>query len=150
MPNKHAEAGVIMKNERHFWLGSIIIVILALVLVVLLIDQGSTRSSQTSNISITEKDWSVDETKQVDRQKFIQRLIEQGVFSRIDYREYGATVWVQPPFYDVDFETKTSFCRVVYSIVATRVHDENVGLTLKDVISGKNVGVFDQFGLSMQ
>lgn len=98
--------------------------------------------------------WKQEEAKQADRRKLIGELITKGVFHKVDFRDGGATVWVDLPFYALDFETKQNFCSVVYAYVSTHARDELVSVTLKDVRSGKTVGDYGQqwtgFGLKMK
>ncbi|MGB3086641.1 MAG: hypothetical protein WBC53_02745 [Phycisphaerae bacterium] len=98
--------------------------------------------------------WKQEEVKQPGRRELIQKLIGQGVFQKVEFRAQGATVWVGPTFYLLDFEAKQEFCSVVYAYVATNAKDDLVSVTLKDVQSGKTVGDYGQqwtgFGLKMK
>lgn len=98
--------------------------------------------------------WKQEEAKQPQRQELIQKLIHQGVFAKVDLRERGATVWVKPAFYSLTFDAKKDFCSVVYAYIATNARDDLVSVTLKDNLSGKEVGDYGQqwngIGLKMK
>jgi len=98
--------------------------------------------------------WKQEEAKQPERKKLIQKLIDQGVFRKVDFRERAATIWVDSPFYLLDFEAKQDFCSVVYAYLATNARDELVVVTLKDALTGNTVGDYGQqwtgFGLKMK
>lgn len=98
--------------------------------------------------------WKHEEAKQAQRKELIQKLIGQGVFRKVDFRDQGATIWVDSRFYLLDFEAKQDFCSVVYAYLATSAKDELVVVTLKDALSGKTVGDYGQqwtgFGLKMK
>jgi hypothetical protein len=90
--------------------------------------------------------WKQEETKQADRRKLIEELVNKGVFKKVDFRDSGATIWVDLPFYALDFDTKQNFCSVVYAYVSTHARDELVSVALKDARSGKSGGDFGQEG----
>ena len=98
--------------------------------------------------------WTQEAIKQPQRRALIQKTINLGIFRKVEYRELGATIWVDATFYLLDFETKQGACSVVYAYVATNARDEMVGVTLKDVQSGKTVGEYGQqwtgIGLKMK
>jgi len=98
--------------------------------------------------------WKQEEGKQGDRKKLIRELLAKGVFHKVDFRDRGATIWVDSPFYVLDFEAKQNFCSVVHAYISTHARDELVSVTLKDARSGKTVGDYGQqwtgFGLKMK
>lgn len=98
--------------------------------------------------------WKQEEAKQPERKEFIQKLINKGVFRKVEFQNRSATVWVDSTFYLLDFEAKENFCSVVYAYVANQAKDDIVTVTLKDVRSGKTVGDYGQqwtgFGLKMK
>jgi len=108
---------------------------------------------QQEELAKAEK-WKQEEAKQPERKKLIQTLISRGVFRKVDFRDRVATIWVDSPFYLLDFEAKQDFCSVVYAYLATNAKDELVVVTLKDALSGKTVGDYGQqwtyFGLKMK
>ena len=101
-----------------------------------------------------EQKWQQNETKQPERKEFIQKLINTGIFSKVDFQERSATIWVNSSFYLLDFEDKQTFCSVVYTYVATKAKDDLVNVSLTDALSGKTVGDYGQqwtgFGLKMK
>jgi len=98
--------------------------------------------------------WKQEEAKQPERKKLIQKLVDQGVFRKVDFRERAATIWVDSTFYLLDFEAKQDFCSVVYAYLATNARDELVVVTLKDALTGNTVGDYGPqwtgFGLKMK
>jgi hypothetical protein len=98
--------------------------------------------------------WKQEEAKQAERQEAIQELVERGVFQKVDLRDTGATIWVDLPFYALDFETKETFCSVVHGYVSTNAKNEFIAVKLKDARSGRTVGDYGQqwsgFGLKME
>jgi hypothetical protein len=98
--------------------------------------------------------WKQEDAKQPERKELIQKLIDQGVFRKVDFRDHAATIWVGSPFYLLDFEAKQDFCSVVYAYLAANAKDELVVVTLKDALSGNTVGDYGQqwtgFGLKMK
>lgn len=98
--------------------------------------------------------WKQEEGKQAGRRQLIEELVTKGVFKKVDFRDSGATIWVDLSFYTLDFEAKQNFCSVVYAYVSTSARDELVSVRLKDARSGKTVGDYGQqwsgFGLKMK
>lgn len=94
--------------------------------------------------------WKEDVRKQPDRQQFIQRLLNEGVFVRIQYKENIAIIWVDERFYALDFEAKKDFTNVIYSYLATEKKDENVLVELRDRRDNKIVGEHSLFGLKIK
>jgi hypothetical protein len=79
--------------------------------------------------------------KQPDRLIFIQEVIERGVFQKVEVPAKFPHVWVQPAFYNLDFDTKTALVNVVWSyhILAD---PERTMVVLYDSQTGKQVGEY--------
>jgi len=107
-----------------------------------------------SETAPTAEKWRQEDMKQSARWNFIQKLVSMGVLHKVDFRHQAATIWVTPAFYLLDFDTKQSFCSVIYAYVSTKARSEIVAVTLKDRQSGKVVGDYGQqwtgFGLKMK
>jgi len=117
-------------------------------------DEAVKAERQRQEDQVKAEKWKQEEAKQPQRRELIQNLINQGVFAKVDFRERGATVWVKPAFYSLAFDAKEAFCAVVYAYVATNARDDLVSVTLKDNLSGKEVGDYGQqwngIGLKMK
>ena len=117
-------------------------------------DEAAKAEQRRQEESVKAEKWRQEELKQPERRELIQKLINQGVFRKVDFRDGGATIWVDSSFYLLAFEAKQEFCSVVYAYVATHAKDELVSVTLKDGLSGKTVGDYGQqwtgFGLKMK
>jgi hypothetical protein len=98
----------------------------------------------------TATNWNEEEAKQPERSELIQKLINRGIFQKVDYWEHGATVIVDSNFYLLDFEDKKDFVSVVYAYVTTKTQDDFAGVVLKDNLSNKTVGTYDSSGLEMK
>ena len=99
---------------------------------------------QKQEEAVKAEKWKQEEVKQPKRKKLIQDLVSQGIFKKVEFRDKDATVWVGAAFYLLDFEAKQNFCSVVHAYMATYAKDDLVGVTLKDVQSGKAVGEYGQ------
>jgi hypothetical protein len=109
-------------------------------------------SFQEKSSQSTDTQWRENESKQVKRQEMIQKLLNRGVFRKVEYWESGATVIVDSNFYVLDFDTKSSFVNVVYAYITTKTHTDPdfTGVILKDALSGKEVGSCGINGLEMK
>jgi len=98
--------------------------------------------------------WRPEEAKQDDRIKLIEELVDKGVFHKVDIRNSAATIWVDTPFYALDFQAKQEFCSVVHAYISTQAKSESISVQLKDARSGKKVGDYGKqwtgFGLNME
>lgn len=94
--------------------------------------------------------WEADEAKQPQRQEAIQALLNTGVFSKVEYRPQGATIWLGSAFYVLDFDMKQGACSIVHDYVGTNAKQKFVRLVLKDRRSGKTVGTYGLSGLEME
>lgn len=97
-----------------------------------------------------EAKWKAEEAKQPERKKAIDEMIAKGVFSKVEYRQAGATIWVSAPFYLLSFDEKKAFSSVVYAYLATSMKNDGVFITLKDDRTGNSVGNYSQFGIEMK
>jgi tetratricopeptide (TPR) repeat protein len=77
------------------------------------------------------------ENMQKTRKELIAKLINQGIFQKIEIPGHLPRVWVKPGFYALDFDMKDRFVGVVY---AYYFDDDNGIVTIFDSLSGKEVG----------
>jgi len=78
---------------------------------------------------------------QADRKKLIEKLIEQGVFQKIEVPGFLPQLWVRPGFYIADFDQRESFVSVVYAYYFDG-SDPTDSVKLFDSQSGKEVGSY--------
>ena len=78
---------------------------------------------------------------QADRKKLIEKLIEQGVFQKIEVPGFLPRLWVRPGFYIADFDQRESFVSVVYAYYFDG-SDPTDSVKLFDSQSGKEVGSY--------
>ena len=79
--------------------------------------------------------------KQPERKKYIEELIEKGVFQKVEATGSLPHLWVEPTFYALDFETKQTFVSVVYAYYVT-MDDQYTLVKLNDGRSGKEIGKY--------
>jgi len=94
--------------------------------------------------------WKAEEAKQETRLAWLKEIGGRGAFSKIDWRENGATLWVRPEFYLLAFDDKQKICSVAHAYLATAARDEYVIVRLRDANSGKVVGIYSVTGLEME
>lgn len=82
------------------------------------------------------------------RKQFIQKLISQGVFSKVEMPGSLPHLWVKPVFYSLDYETKEQFVNVVYAYYVTENPRWDI-IVLKDSRTGKRIGSYSEFGLDL-
>ncbi|RYZ79624.1 MAG: hypothetical protein EOO68_38615 [Moraxellaceae bacterium] len=87
---------------------------------------------------------------QGDRKKFIDQLISQGIFQKIDVAGDLPHVWVTPVFKSLDFQTKANCVSVVYGYYREVNRDYNV-LVILDGATEKRIGEYskDDGGLKL-
>lgn len=76
---------------------------------------------------------------QAKRWAMMEKLIREGVFQKIEIPGMYAHVWVQPGFYGLTFDQKSSFIGVVYAYYYTN-NDAMDIVILKDGLTGKRIG----------
>jgi hypothetical protein len=76
---------------------------------------------------------------QADRKKLIEKLIEEGVFQKIEVPGSLPRLWVRTRFYAADFDQKQSFASVVYAYYFDG-SDPTDFVRVLDSQSGKEVG----------
>ena len=79
---------------------------------------------------------------QDDRKAFIQKLIGNNVFQKVEIPGSLPHLWVKPSFYSLSFDTKNSFVNVVYSYYYT-LDSRYSMVVLYDSSSGKKIGSFN-------
>jgi hypothetical protein len=82
---------------------------------------------------------------QGDRKKFIDQLIGQGFFKKIDVIDSQPYVWATPTFNSLDFQTKTNCLSVVYGFYITENPDYDV-LVIMDSVTGSRLGEYKKSG----
>jgi hypothetical protein len=75
------------------------------------------------------------------RQDFIDKIIKQGVFSKVEMPGSVPHVWVRPKFSTLDFESKKTAISIVYAFFFDSTAAGNV-VRIRDSITGKDVGTF--------
>lgn len=86
---------------------------------------------------------------QSDREAFIQKLINRGIFQKVEVPGTLTHLWVRRAFYALDFETKSQFVNVVYAYYITQNRQYNI-VVLYDSKSGKEIGNYDYRGLELK
>lgn len=75
------------------------------------------------------------------RKAFIQKLIDRGVFQKVEVPGNLPHLWVRPAFYSLDFDTKSQFVNVVYAYHVTQNSTRNI-VVLYDSRTGKSIGKY--------
>lgn len=75
------------------------------------------------------------------RKDFIQKLINNGVFQKVEVPGSLPHLWVKPAFYAFSFDDKSSFVNIVYTYYITMNSSYDL-VVLYDSRSGKEVGVY--------
>lgn len=80
---------------------------------------------------------------QQERRAFIDKLIRMKVFTRTSAENGVSKAWTGPAFSELDYDTKNSFCNVVY---AYYLNEASVNKTMRliDGSTNKDVGVFSE------
>jgi hypothetical protein len=78
---------------------------------------------------------------QGDRKSFIRKLIDKGVFQKVEVPGNLPHLWVKPAFYSLDFDTKSKFVNVVYAYYTAQNPKYNI-VVLYDSRTGKEVGKY--------
>ena len=86
---------------------------------------------------------------QSDRKAFIQKLINKGIFQKIEVPGNLPHLWVRGAFYALDFETKSQYVNVVYAYYITQNPQYNI-VVLYDSKSGKETGDYGYGGLNLK
>jgi hypothetical protein len=104
----------------------------------------SENSSSSGSTSYSSNLIQIDKSSeaQTKRKQLIDNLIAQGVFAKVEMPGTRPYIWVTPSFYALEYDAKTSFTRLVWSYYFGP-NDRYEGVTLRDNITGKNVGTFD-------
>jgi hypothetical protein len=79
------------------------------------------------------------------RQEFIDSMIRQGVFSKVE-PDKAPRVWVTPSFNVLDYETKKTAISIVYAYYFDSMARENM-VRILDNRTGKSIGYFTADGL---
>lgn len=81
------------------------------------------------------------EAMQADRKSFIEKLIGQGVFQKIEVPGNLPRLWVRSAFYALDFDMKQKFVGVVYAYYFDGSNDTDT-VRIFDSRTGKEVGSY--------
>jgi hypothetical protein len=76
---------------------------------------------------------------QKERLAFIQKMVDQGVFQKMEKSE----LWVTPRFYGLDFDTKSKIIGVAYAYYITENPRSKI-IHLVDNRTGKLIGKFSE------
>lgn len=85
---------------------------------------------------------------QADRQGFIQRMTNNGIFLSTSIEEGVPQLVVMPNFYDSDLESKQTAVRIVYQYY-TELDSAHDILIIIDSSTGAQVGVYTADGLQL-
>lgn len=80
---------------------------------------------------------------QEDRQTFINKLIKQGIFQKVEVPGNLPHLWVRPAFHALDFDVKQQFVNVVYAYYITKDKKYNM-VIIYDSKTGKEIGVYSE------
>ena len=88
---------------------------------------------------------------QSDRMAFIQKLLNKGIFQKVEVPGNLPHLWVKPAFYTLDFDTKSQFVNIVYAYYITQNPKYDI-IVLYDSQTGKEVGKYaeDYGGLKLK
>jgi len=75
------------------------------------------------------------------RYTFIQKMIAEGIFLKVEQPAKFPHVWVTSEFYSLNFEDKQAFISVVYTYYLIKNPEADM-VILYDSKTGKQVGVF--------
>lgn len=80
---------------------------------------------------------------QDERKAFIEKLIKMRVFTKTSAENGVSKAWTGPAFSALDYDTKNSFCNVVY---AYYLNEASVNKTMRliDGSTNKDVGMFSE------
>jgi hypothetical protein len=77
--------------------------------------------------------------KQREREQFINKLINQGIFAKVEKRSTFPRLWIKPAFYSLEFKEKEGFVSVVYAYYFDGNNFTDT-IVLMDNLTGKRVG----------
>lgn len=80
---------------------------------------------------------------QQNRAAFIQRLIDNDIFQKVEIPGDLPRLWVKPSFDSLDYDTKSKFVNVVYAYYVTENPKYNI-VILYDSRTGKKVGTYSE------
>jgi hypothetical protein len=106
---------------------------------------STNRSTPTSAPAPSKPSIVIDKSpeKQAERKKFIEKLIAQGVFQKVDTMGGNLPkIYVWPSFYNIDLDTKQSFVSVVYAYYFDGSNFTD-SVVLRDSRTGKDVGSYN-------
>lgn len=91
-----------------------------------------------------------DISKQPARKKLIDKLGNQGLWSKIEHCEtVDICVFVRLPFYGMDFDMRQGHVELVWTYYAVDTKFEIIRVHVMDAKTGKEVGLFDRGKLTM-
>lgn len=127
------------KNQKIIlWVG-----IAVLILIIILGETSQTQddTSDSQKRSTAEPVVVIDKSTQMQnsRKEFINKLLREGVFKKVEMPASLIHVWVDTSFILLDYDTKKSFLEVVYCYYYDG-NDLSDSVVLKDNLTGKRIG----------
>ena len=87
--------------------------------------------------------------KQKERKELIEKLINQGIFLKVEKQGTYPQLYVKPAFYELTIDEKTQFVGVVFAYCIVRDAEADLVL-LEDGQSGKRIGTYSsRLGLDL-
>lgn len=80
---------------------------------------------------------------QSDRKAFVEKLIDQGVFQKVEAPGSMPQLWVTPTFHRLAFDTKSSFVNVLYGYYKT-ANPKYDTVVLYDSRTEKEIGKYSK------
>lgn len=89
--------------------------------------------------------WFRDDTEELQKQRkqYLEKLIDVGVFHKIEIPGNFPHLWVKSAFHALDFDTKSEFVNVVYAYYVTANPISNV-VVLFDSHTGNKIGKYTE------
>jgi len=133
----------------RFTLGCLWIIAVSAVFTVISVNLAPDKTASTTTQATT-SDTNVipDDGKQPQRLAFIEKLITNGFYLKVENSGLLPHAYVGPTFWQVDVDTKIQMldATLTYYVIAD---SEASILILKDGMTGKRIGKFDEYGLDL-
>jgi len=91
-----------------------------------------------------------DPNLQAERRQLIAKMINEGIFRKLEFTSTLQYLWVDNSFYSLPYENKKGFVSIVYFYFfdLQKIPSGDV-VVLKDFRTGKRIGQFSNYGLKM-
>ena len=91
-----------------------------------------------------------DPNLQAERRQLIAKMINDGIFRKLEFTSKLQYLWVDSSFYSLPYENKKGFVSIVYFYFydLQKIPSGDV-VVLKDFRTGKRIGLFSDYGLKM-